>query len=193
MHHLVFYWNWFTDRWVSYSAGGYLLSRRWLLTWYFYPFSLGPAALMSHVIARNLWSLICSCLNSYCAFHLFPFSTFFKSVAFCTEFNLLTQFFNSLSPFASIECKFWVQILWIPTHALYQFRIKNSLSYLLCLSRIWPALISLMSCGYPKTLSYPFPLWPLPYSSSHNNWSKVTPDMCIRYMSTLPINSDYPN
>ena len=39
----------------------------------------------------NLWSLVCSCLNSYWTFHLFPLLTFFfKLVAFCTEFNLFT-------------------------------------------------------------------------------------------------------
>ena len=48
----------------------------------------GLAALMSSDIARNLWSLVCSCLNSYWTFHLFPLLIFFKLVAFCTEFNL---------------------------------------------------------------------------------------------------------
>ena len=50
----------------------------------------GLAALMSADIARNLWSLVCSCLNSYWTFHLFPLLIFFKLVAFCTEFNLFT-------------------------------------------------------------------------------------------------------
>ena len=51
----------------------------------------GLAALMSAGIARNLWSLVCSCLNSYWTFHLFPLLIFFfKLVAFCTEFNLFT-------------------------------------------------------------------------------------------------------
>ena len=51
----------------------------------------GLAALMSCDIARNLWSLVCSCLNSYWTFHLFPLLiSFFKLVAFCTEFNLFT-------------------------------------------------------------------------------------------------------
>ena len=51
----------------------------------------GLAALMSADIVRNLWSLVCSCLNSYWTFHLFPLLTFFfKLVAFCTEFNLFT-------------------------------------------------------------------------------------------------------
>ena len=46
---------------------------------------------MSADIARNLWSLSCSCLNSYCAFFIFlHFWFFFKYVAFCTGFNLLT-------------------------------------------------------------------------------------------------------
>ena len=53
----------------------------------------GLAALLSADIARNLWSLVCSCLNSYCTFHLFPLLFFFfKFVAFCTEYNLFTPF-----------------------------------------------------------------------------------------------------
>ena len=35
------------------------------------------AALTSADITRNLWSLVCSCLNSYCTFHLFPILIFF--------------------------------------------------------------------------------------------------------------------
>ena len=42
------------DDQVGYSAGGYSLSPRWLLTWYVYPFFSGLAALMSADIARNL-------------------------------------------------------------------------------------------------------------------------------------------
>ena len=63
---------------VGYSAGGYLLSPRWLLTWYFYPFFSGLAAPMSANIARNLLPLFCSCLNSYCTFHLFQLLLFFQ-------------------------------------------------------------------------------------------------------------------
>ena len=62
----------------------------------------GLAALMSADIARNLWSLVCSCLNSYCIFHLFPrFIFFFKLVAFCTKFNLFTPFV--LFPFMTMD------------------------------------------------------------------------------------------
>ena len=64
------------DHQVGYSAGGYSLSPRWFLTWYIYPFFSGLAALMSADIARNLWSLVCSCLNSYWTFHLFPLLIF---------------------------------------------------------------------------------------------------------------------
>ena len=45
---------------------------------------------MSADIAQNLWSLVGSCLNIYRAFHSFPLLNFFKLVAFCTEFHLLT-------------------------------------------------------------------------------------------------------
>ena len=76
---------------VGYSVGCYSLSPRWFLTWYIYPFFSGLAALMSADIARNLWSLVCSCLNSYWTFHLFPLLIFFfKMVPFCTEINLFT-------------------------------------------------------------------------------------------------------
>ena len=62
----------------------------------------GLAALMSADIARNLWSLVCSCLNSYCTFHLFPLLIFFfKLVAFCTEFNLFIPFY--LFPFMIMD------------------------------------------------------------------------------------------
>ena len=50
----------------------------------------GLAALMSADIAQNLWSLVCSCLNSYWALLLFSLLIFFKLVAFYTEFNLFT-------------------------------------------------------------------------------------------------------
>ena len=53
----------------------------------------GLAALMSADIPRNLWSLVCSCLNGYCTFHLFPLLIFFfKFLVFCTEYNLFTPF-----------------------------------------------------------------------------------------------------
>ena len=38
----------------------------------------GLAALMSADIARYLWSLVCSCLNSYWTYHLFPLLIFFS-------------------------------------------------------------------------------------------------------------------
>ena len=38
----------------------------------------GLTALMSADIAPNLWSLVCSCLNSYWTFHLFPLLIFFQ-------------------------------------------------------------------------------------------------------------------
>ena len=47
------------------------------LTCYFYQFISGLATLMGADIARNLCSLVCSCLNSYGTFHLFPLSILF--------------------------------------------------------------------------------------------------------------------
>ena len=64
-----------------------------VITWYFHPSFSGLAASMSAEIARNLRSLVCSCLNSYYTFHLFPLLIFFfKFVALCSEFNLLSPF-----------------------------------------------------------------------------------------------------
>ena len=48
----------------------------------------GLTALKTADIAENQWSLVCSCLNSYWAIHLFPLLIFFKLVAFYAEFNL---------------------------------------------------------------------------------------------------------
>ena len=42
----------------------------------------GVAALMSADIARNLLSLVCSCLNSYCTLFIFPLLIFFKMCCF---------------------------------------------------------------------------------------------------------------
>ena len=42
----------------------------------------GLAALMSEDIARNLWSLVCSCLYSYLTFHWFPLLIFFSNWCF---------------------------------------------------------------------------------------------------------------
>ena len=82
----------------------YLWSASGLLCWWIFivpevvlnlvylSFFSGLAALMSADIARNLWSLVCSCLNSYWTFHLFPLLIFFfKFVAFWTEVNLFTH------------------------------------------------------------------------------------------------------
>ena len=42
----------------------------------------GLAALMNADIARNLWSLVCGCLNSYLTFHWFPLFIFFSNWCF---------------------------------------------------------------------------------------------------------------
>ena len=67
------------DNQVGFSAGGYSLSPRSLLTWYFHPFFSRLATLTSADIAQNLNSLACSCFDSYCTFHLFPLSIFFSN------------------------------------------------------------------------------------------------------------------
>ena len=71
----------------------------------------GLAPLMSADIARNLWSLVCSCLNSYCTFFIFShFWFFFKYVAFCTGFNLLTPLF--MLPYIIMDLPIFVIAEW---------------------------------------------------------------------------------
>ena len=79
------------DHQEGYSAGGYSLSMRWFLTWYIYLFFKDWQHWWSADIAQNLWSLVCSCLKSYWAYHLFPLLIFKKLLAICTEFNLLNH------------------------------------------------------------------------------------------------------
>ena len=93
----------------------------------------GLAALMSADIARNLSSLVCSCLNSYWTFHLFPLLIFFfKLVAFCTEFNLFTPicfvlfmimhlpYIRSLSSFT---VKLWKSVKMIKFECKHDLRV----------------------------------------------------------------------
>ena len=70
------------DSWVGYPVGGYSFSTRWFLTLHSFHFTLLPER-MSADIARNLWSLVCSCLNSYRTFFIFShFWFFFKNMFF---------------------------------------------------------------------------------------------------------------
>ena len=101
------------DHQVGYSAGGYSLSPRWFITWYIYPFFSGLAALMSADIARNLWSLVCSCRNSYWTFHLFPLLIFFQNGCFLHWIqSLYPHLFCSLYDNGSPLC------LWSPSGLL---------------------------------------------------------------------------
>ena len=68
---------------------------------------------MTADIPQNLWSLVCSCLNSYWAFHLFTLLIFFKLVAFCTEFHLLTPIC-----FFSLDDNRFPLYLWSPSGLL---------------------------------------------------------------------------
>ena len=69
----------------------------------------GLAALMSADIARNLWSLVCSCLNSYWTFHLFPLLIFFS--------NWLLSALNSicLPPFVLFCLWQWISPIFVIT------------------------------------------------------------------------------
>ena len=64
----------------------------------------GLAALMSADIARNLWSLVCSCLNSYWTFHLSPLLIFS---------NWLLSALNSLclEPFVLFSLWYWISLI----------------------------------------------------------------------------------
>ena len=67
---------------------------------------------MSADIARNLWSLVCSCLDSYCTFFIFPIFDIFllKYAAFCTGFNLLTPIF--MLPYIIMDLSIFVIAEW---------------------------------------------------------------------------------
>ena len=68
----------------------------------------GLAPLMSADIARNLWSLVCSCLNSYWTFHLFLLFFFL---------NWLLSALNSicLPPFALFLLRYWISSIFVIT------------------------------------------------------------------------------
>ena len=67
------------------------------------------APLMSADIARNLWSLVCSCFNSYWTFHLFLLLVF--------VLNWLLSELNSicLPPFALFLLRYWISSIFVIT------------------------------------------------------------------------------
>ena len=80
---------------------------------------------MSADIAWNLWSLVCSCLNSYSTFFIFShFWIFFKYVPFCTRFNLLTLIF--MLPYIIMD---------LPIFAIYLLSLVFICTFLLFVAR----------------------------------------------------------
>ena len=93
---------------------------------------------MSADIAWNLWSLVCSCLNSYCTFFIFShFWFFFKHVAFCTGFNLLTPIF--MLPYIIMDLLIF-KYLWLSSPS----NIQPLLLWRGCSSLTWCLLVSQM-------------------------------------------------
>ena len=108
----------------------------------------GLAALMSADIARNLWSLVCSCLNSYCTFHLFPLLIFLS--------NWLLSALNSiclLHFFVSLHDNGSPLYLWWPSGLLcwWIFIVPEVVLSLVCLS-IFSGLAALMSADIARNL-----------------------------------------
>ena len=80
----------------------------------------GLAALISAVIAQNLWSLVCNCHNNYWIFHLFPFFIYFLIGCFLhwiqsVYHHLLCSLYNNGSPLyllspSGLPCR-WILIV----------------------------------------------------------------------------------
>ena len=99
-------------------------------------------------ITQNLRSVVCSCLNSYWAFHLFPLLIFFQLVAFCTEFNLFTPHL-----FCSFYDNGFPLCLWSPSGLLcwWIFIVNEMVLNLVSLS-IFSGLAALMNGDIAKNL-----------------------------------------
>ena len=121
----------------------------------------GLAALMSADIARNLCSLVCSCLNSYWTFHLFPLLMFFKLVAFCAEFNLFNPICFVLFMIMDLSV-----YSWSPSELLcwWIFIVPEVVLNLVYLSFIW-GLAALMSADIARNL------WSLVCSCLNSYWT----------------------
>ena len=108
----------------------------------------GLAALMSDDIARNLWSLVCSCLDSYWTFHLFPLLIFFQIGCFLHWIqsvypHLFCSLYYNGSPLylGSPNGLIWLLILIVP-------EVFLDLVYL----SIFSGVATLMSADIPRNL-----------------------------------------
>ena len=126
-------------------------------------FFSGLAALKTADIPQNLWSLVCSCLNSYWAFHLFPLLNFFKLVAFCTEFNLFTTHL-----FCSLHDNGFPLYLWSPSVLLccWIFIVPDVVLNLVCLA-IFSGLAGMMRADIAENL------WSLVCSCLNSYWALI--------------------
>ena len=108
----------------------------------------GLAALMSADIARNLWSLVCSCLNSYCTFHLFPLLIFFQIGCFL---HWIQSVYSIC--FVSLYDNGSPLYLWWPSGLLcwWIFIVPEVVLNLVCLS-IFSGLAALMSADIARNL-----------------------------------------
>ena len=121
----------------------------------------GLAALMSADIARNLWSLVCSCLNSYWTLHLFPLLIFFS--------NCLLSALNSICLhhlFYSLYDNGTPLYLWSPSGLLcwWIFIVPEVVLNLVYLS-IFSGLAALMSADIARNL------WSLVCSCLNSYWT----------------------
>ena len=121
----------------------------------------GLAALMSADIARNLWSLVCSCLNSYWTFHLFLLLIFFANWllsalnSICLP-HLFCSLYDNGSPLYS----------WSPSGLLcwWIFIVPEVVLNLVYLS-IFTGLAALMSADIARNL------WSLVSSCLNSYWT----------------------
>ena len=121
----------------------------------------GLAALMSADIARNLWLLVCSCLNSYWTFHLFPLLILFQIGCFL-------HWIESVYPhlFCSIYDNGSPLYLWSPSGLLcwWIFIVPEVVLNLVYLS-IFSGLAALMSADIAQNL------WLLVCSCLNSYWT----------------------
>ena len=139
------------------------------------------AALMSCDIARNLWSLVCSCFNSYWKFHLFPLLIFFQIGSFL-------RWIQSVYP--HLLCSLYdngsLLYLWSPRELLcwWIFIVPEVFLNFLYLS-IFSRLPALMSCDIARNL------WSLVCSSLNSYWTFHLIPLLIIFSnwSLSPLNS----
>ena len=116
---------------------------------------------MSADIARNLWSLVCSCLNSYWTLHLFPHLIFFQIGCFL---HLIQSVYPHL--FCSLYDNGYPLYLWLPSGLLcWWILIVEEVVLNLVYLSIFSGLAALMSSDIARNL------WSLVSSCLNSNWT----------------------